>query len=80
MADCADCPEVTLEQLKKMSLIHRRELRWLEKMSETQFQAFKKNFSICGLEGITRDEALGLIKSMLFLNLKLQSEFDQEKG
>ncbi|MBF0408041.1 MAG: hypothetical protein HQM10_11840 [Candidatus Riflebacteria bacterium] len=65
---------VTPEQLQKVCAIHKKELRWLEKMGESQFQAFKKNFSVGGLENITRDEAYGLIKSMLFLNLQMQSE------
>ena len=65
--------KVTREQLKKMNKSHRIELRQLEHMSETQFQVFRKNFSVGCLDGITKDEAHALLVSMLALNLELQN-------
>ncbi len=65
--------KVTQEQLKKMNKLHRIELRQLDHMSESQFQVFKKNFSVGCLEGITKSEAHALLMSMLTLNLELQN-------
>jgi hypothetical protein len=64
----------SLENLQRAKKLHQKELRQLDLMTEAQFQAFKKNFSIGELEGITRSEAKRLIMSMLTVNLKLQEE------
>lgn len=64
----------SLENLQKANQLHKKELRQLDKMTEAQFQIFKKNFSIGELEGITKVEAKRLIMSMLTINLKLQEE------
>ncbi|MCK9457214.1 MAG: hypothetical protein M0R31_07955 [Candidatus Riflebacteria bacterium] len=71
--------EVTRSQLIEMNKLHRKELRQIEKMSERQFQAFKKNFSFGMLENITKAEAHSLLMSMLTVNLKLQSAKESEK-
>ncbi|MDD3001178.1 MAG: hypothetical protein PHF29_05430 [Candidatus Riflebacteria bacterium] len=71
--------EVTRSQLIEMNKLHRKELRQIEKMSESQFQAFKKNFSFGTLENITKDEAHSLLMSMLTVNLKLQNETENEE-
>ncbi len=70
---------VTLEQLEKMNRMHRAELRKIKKMSETQFQVFKKNFSVGQLEKITKIEAEELLTSMLALNIQIQSEIPRRK-
>lgn len=64
----------TLEQLRKANAMHRRELRMLRMMSESQFSGFKNNFSFGHLENLTRQEAIELLTSMLTLNLQIQSE------
>lgn len=70
----ADTPQITREQLEKMNKRHCRELRLLHSMSEKQFQAFRQNLSVGVLDNMTRDEAIGLVSSMLALNLRLQQD------
>lgn len=69
----------TLEQLRKANAQHRRELRMLRMMSESQFNGFKNNFSFGCLEKLTRLEAIELLTSMLTLNLRIQSEIKESK-
>lgn len=71
--------QLSLEQLKKMNRLHRLELRKISKMSEAQFQAFKKNFSVGHLENITKTEAYELLTSMLALNLSLLDDLKNQK-
>lgn len=68
---------VTKSQLVKMNKMHRRELRQIKRMSESQFQNFKTNFSFGHLENITKAEAQELLTSMLALNLNLQNDCDE---
>lgn len=67
-------PQVSLDQLDRMNKNHRSELKKIRKMSEAQFQAFKKNFSVGCLENITKIEAEQILTSMLTLNLKIKNE------
>ncbi len=70
----------SLKDLRKVNRLHKKELRQLDLMSEAQFQAFKKNFSIGALEGITKAEAKSLLMSMLTINLSLQGEANDLKS
>jgi len=70
----ADTPQVTLEQLEKMNKRHCRELRLLHGMSEKQFQTFRQNLSVGALDDMSRDEAIGLVSSMLALNLRIRQD------
>ena len=74
-----DMVRPTLEQLRKANAQHRRELRMLRMMSESQFSGFKNNFSFACLENLTRGEAIELLTSMLTLNLQIQSEIKDTK-
>ena len=74
-----DEEKITREQLERMNRLHRLELRKIGKMNETQFQAFKRNFSFGHLEDITRAEAYELLTSMLALNLSLLDDIKNQK-
>ena len=69
-----DFPRPTIAQLQKANKIHRTELKKIRRMTERQFQAFRKNFSVGCLEKISKAEAEELLVSMLTLNLRIQSE------
>lgn len=79
MVDFRQFHAPTLDQLRFVNRLHRSELRKIRNMSETQFQAFKKNFSFACLENITKSEAQDLLTSMLALNLKLQADIGNRK-
>ncbi len=71
--------EVTLEELEAARRRHVKELRQIEKMSDEEFEIFKKNFSLGSIdESITRSEALALLRSMIAINLQLQQEKRRE--
>ena len=71
-------PVLTQDQLQKMNLVHRRELRQIRLMNEVQFQAFKKNFSVGFLENVNKQEAEELLTSMLTLNICMQNDLKRE--
>jgi len=75
----ADVPQVTKEQLDIMNKRHCRELRLIRRMSEIQFQAFRQNLSVGVLDTITRDEAIGLLTSMLALNLQIRQDIETKR-
>ncbi len=65
---------LSLDDLKRARAQHLKELRLLERMSDGQFEAFKRNFSLAGAEpAIPRPGAIELLKSMLETNLLLQA-------
>ncbi len=67
--------EVTLEELENCRKEHARELKRLEKMTDEQFQAFKKNFALGKLDpSLGRREAMEILRSMICTNLSLQQE------
>jgi len=71
---------LTREQLEKMNRLHRMELKKIRKMTESQFQAFKKNFTVGLIDNISKIEAEELLTSMVTLNLKLQSELPKKEN
>lgn len=72
-------PESTLspDDLEKARRQHIRDLRIIERMSDDQFEGFKKNFSlgVCDPR-IRRREAIEVLKSMIMTNLTLQRQRD----
>lgn len=72
-------PEATLspDELEKARRQHIRDLRIIERMSDDQFEGFKKNFSlgVCDPR-IRRREAIEVLKSMIMTNLTLQRQRD----
>ena len=67
--------EVTLEELENCRKEHARELKRLEKMTDEQFEAFKKNFALGKLDPeLGRREAIEILRSMICTNLSLQQE------
>ena len=64
--------EIDLEMLNSALNNHKRELKLIKKMSEAQFQVFKKNFNIGILPDITKGEAIALISNMIGTNLRMQ--------
>ncbi len=66
--------KLSREQLETMNRLHRRELRQIRNMSETQFQVFRRNFSFGQLDNMTKAEAQQLLMSMLALNLQLLND------
>ena len=67
--------EPTLEDLERCRKEHARELKRLERMSDAQFEAFKRNFELGRLDpDITRLQAIDVLRSMLRTNLSLQQE------
>lgn len=75
----ADTSPVTREQLERMNKLHCRELRLLHRMSEHQFQVFRQNLSVGVLDNMTRDEAIGLVSSMLALNLRIRQDIGTQR-
>lgn len=68
-------PEPTLEELEACRKEHARDLRRLEKMTDEQFEGFKRNFELGLLDPtITRREAIDILRSMICTNLTLQQE------
>lgn len=71
--------EATLspDELEKARRQHIRDLRIIERMSDDQFEGFKKNFSlgVCDPR-IRRREAIEVLKSMIMTNLTLQRQRD----
>ena len=69
------CVELTLEELQESREEHVRELKRIEKMSDAQFEAFKRNFSLGFLDpSISRLEAIEILRSMICTNITLQQE------
>lgn len=70
-------PEAKLsrDDLEKTRRQHLRDLRLIEKMSDDQFEGFKRNFSlgVCDPR-IRRREAIEVLKSMIMTNLTLQRQ------
>lgn len=64
---------LSLEDLRQARVLHLKELRLLERMSDAQFDAFRLNFSLAQADpAITRKKAIELLRSMLATNLMLQ--------
>lgn len=64
---------VSLEVLNQARLQHLKELRLLERMTDEQFAAFRRNFSLVHVDpGITRQHAIEMLRSMLETNMLLQ--------
>ena len=63
------------EELELSRRQHIRDLKIIERMSDDQFEAFKRNFSlgVCDPK-IRRREAIEVLKSMIMTNLSLQRE------
>ena len=67
--------ELTLEELEESRDEHVRELKRIEKMSDAQFEAFKRNFTLGFLDpSIRRMEAIEILRSMICTNINLQQE------
>ncbi len=64
---------VSMEELRHARLQHLKELRLLERMTDEQFAAFRRNFSLVHVvPGITRKRAIDMLRSMLETNMLLQ--------
>ncbi|MBI4866075.1 MAG: hypothetical protein HY816_03905 [Candidatus Wallbacteria bacterium] len=64
---------VSLEDLNRARMSHLKELRLLERMTDAQFEAFRKNFSLPLVDPeITRTKAIETLRSMLATNIALQ--------
>ena len=77
VADSNDGPraEPSMEDLERFRRDHVRELKRLERMSDEQFEAFKRNFELGRLDpNISRKEAIEVLRSMICTNLSLQQE------
>jgi hypothetical protein len=76
-------PEVALssEDLERTRRRHLREIRIIEKMTDAQFDAFRRNFSlgVCDPR-ISRQEAIQVLRSMIMTNLSLQREKERQAG
>ena len=68
-------PILSADELEKARRQHIRDLRIIERMSDEQFEGFKKNFSlgVCDPR-IRRREAIEVLKSMIMTNLTLQRQ------
>jgi hypothetical protein len=68
-------PKLSRDDLEKTRRQHLRDLRLIEKMSDEQFEGFKRNFSlgVCDPR-IRRREAIEVLKSMIMTNLTLQRQ------
>lgn len=70
-------PEAKLsrDDLEKTRRQHLRDLRLIERMTDDQFEGFKRNFSlgVCDPR-IRRREAIEVLKSMIMTNLTLQRQ------
>ena len=68
-------PKLSRDDLEKTRRQHLRDLRLIEKMSDEQFEGFKRNFSlgVCDPR-IRRREAVEVLKSMIMTNLTLQRQ------
>ena len=65
--------DISLEDLERSRKEHIRELRRIERMSDAQFEAFKRNFTLGVLDpSITRKEAMEVLRSMIMTNLSIQ--------
>lgn len=79
MDNTEDHVELTLEELEESRDDHVRELKRIEKMSDVQFEAFKRNFSLGFLDpSISRMEAIEILRSMICTNINLQQEKNNE--
>ena len=64
---------LSLDELKRARAQHLKELRLLERMTDAQFDAFRRNFSLVQAEPtITRVRAIEILRSMLDTNMLLQ--------
>jgi hypothetical protein len=72
---------VSLEDLERAKRSHLRELRLIERMTDAQFIAFRRNFSIALADPqITRARAIALLKDMIATNLTLQEKRRTSEG
>lgn len=75
MSDEKQAPELTLDELEKSRSEHVRELRRIEKMTDEQFEAFKRNFSLGFIDpSISRAEAIEILRSMICTNINIQQD------
>ena len=76
--------EPTLEELESCRKEHARDLKRIEKMTDAQFEAFKRNFELGVLDPtISRRDAIDILRSMICTNLTIQQEkrgSDREKS
>lgn len=64
---------LSLDDLKQGRTRHLKELRLLERMSDDQFDAFRRNFTLAQVDPtITRSRAIEMLRSMLDTNVLLQ--------
>lgn len=68
-------PILSSDELEKARRQHIRDLRIIGRMSDDQFEGFKKNFSlgVCDPH-IRRREAMEVLRSMIMTNLTLQRQ------
>ncbi|MBI4859636.1 MAG: hypothetical protein HY815_05155 [Candidatus Riflebacteria bacterium] len=72
---------LSLQELERSRRQHIRELKLIERMTDEQFEIFKKNFSlgVCDPK-IRRREAIEVLKSMILTNLSLQRQKETQSG
>lgn len=64
---------VTVDKLDAANAMHLRELRSLRKMTDGQYEAFKRNFTLGLLDpDLSRVEAMDLLISMITVNRNLK--------
>jgi len=67
--------EPSVTELERFRRDHVRELKRLERMSDEQFEAFKRNFELGRMDPtISRLEAMEVLRSMICTNLSLQQD------
>ncbi|PKK91665.1 MAG: hypothetical protein CVV64_03090 [Candidatus Wallbacteria bacterium HGW-Wallbacteria-1] len=64
---------ITCEKLDQINRDHARELKRLRAMTDSQYEGFKKNFTIGILDPeLSRFEAIDILISMIAVNRKLR--------
>ena len=68
------------EDLERSRREHIRELKKIEKMTDAQFEAFKRNFTLGELDpSISRREAIEVLRSMIMTNLSIEQAMKKRK-
>lgn len=64
---------VTIDKLDAANVLHLKELRSIRKMTDVQYETFKKNFTLGILDpDLSRVEAMDLLISMITVNRNLR--------
>ncbi len=64
---------LTIQMLKKALEDHKKELKLIESMNDSQYAIFRHNLPVSGTEPV-RLRSITILRSMIGLNLRLQSE------